>query len=134
MSENNENSQTQNNQFENVPFEIIDNPNDNFGIVITNILNNDAIQKIITKFADSKEKAEIVINKRETNFQEFLKHIDWVQKLYNVIYIILISIIIYFLTLAKVIDTKVAETILVFVIGLSTQNAITSFFNSKKKD
>lgn len=134
MSQENELPKDPNKEFENLPVEITNSNNDNLGTFITNILKTKSIQDLIEKFATAKEKEELAINTREANFHSFLKRIDLTQKIYNIIFVIITCSIIYKLKTNNVIGQETAQTIFVFVIGLSMTDAISSFFKSSKNE
>lgn len=97
------------------------------------ILDNPTIKTLVDNWTTSEEKIKKLDNENNNKFWNFLKHIDIVQKIYNLVFILVCSGSVLLLKFYDAIGKETSQTLLTLIIGIGISNAIATFFKSTKK-
>ena len=101
--------------------------------LIERILNNPTIKHFIKTWIEKEQTLKSMENESHNKFLSFLKKIDLRQKCYNIIFLVISSVIIGFLNNYDVIGKETSQTLITIVISIGFTDAITTFFKSKEK-
>ncbi|GEM_PF-2276719 len=97
------------------------------------ILDNPTIKTLVDNWTTSEEKIKKLDNENNNKFWDFLKHIDIVQKIYNLVFILVCSGSVLLLKFYDAIGKETSQTLLTLIIGIGISNAIATFFKSTKR-
>ena len=102
-------------------------------IFVSVILDNPTIKTLVDNWTTSEEKIKKLDNENNNKFWDFLKHIDIVQKIYNLVFILVCSGSVLLLKFYDAIGKETSQTLLTLIIGIGISNAIATFFKSTKR-
>jgi len=100
---------------------------------VSAILDNPTIKTLVENLTTSEEKIKKLDNENNNKFWSFLKHIDIVQKIYNLVFILVCSGSVLLLKFYDAIGKETSQTLLTLIIGIGISNAIATFFKSTKR-
>lgn len=103
---------------------------DTFKQIVSQGLNNDAVQKAIINFS---EKGKLEIESQE-KFHSFLIKINMWQKIYSILFIMIGGGVIFFLGKYKIIGTETCQILLTMMITLTVTDAISTFLKASKSE
>jgi len=100
---------------------------------ISMLLSSPVAKIFFDNISSADTKAKELENENNMKFWTFLKRIDIVQKIYNLLFIIISSAIILVLNTYNAIGKETSQTLLTLVIVVGISNAISNFFKSSKR-